>query len=290
MRSSIFNSRLRLIPAALAAFVAVTALYAWAAEAWFPGGVPSAYQRRANAISVEKWLHGDGDWPVVLVGSSMGAVLVAPDLPAGSYNLALSSFGARTGLEIVLRSQRRPRVVLVEANVTALSPVDHDLIASAFEPATFRLQQWLPVARHDHQPIALLDESLRRWAEGSKRASDYVMPAALFGQRLADLAAQQDGWTAAGSGEALEQLARLVRELHDRGIRVVFFEPPMDPRLKDTPQTAGVRRLLRTRFADAGEWIAAADWSRYRTSDGLHLTPESATRYARFLAEQLAAR
>jgi hypothetical protein len=288
VRSSTSSSDARRIGGAIATFVVVTIAYGWCAERWFPGGVPSAYQRRANTITAEKLLHGGEHPALVVVGSSMGAVLPSAELPPGSYNLSMSSFGAQTGLAILARAQERPRIVLVEANVTALKPPSHELLESLFEPATFALQRWVPVARHDRQPIALLDEALRRLTARGKVASDYVMPQALYRQHLAELQAAQSQWAStAATSSAIDALAVEVRALEAGGAEVVFFETPEDASLHDAAETAGVRALLRARFANH-RWLATDAWGEYQTTDGLHLIPQSAERFARFLRAGLA--
>jgi hypothetical protein len=288
VRSSTSNSSARLIGGALAAFVVVTVAYGWCAERWFPGGVPSAYQRRANAITAEKLLHAGEHPTLVVVGSSMAATLPPAELPAGAYNLALSASGAQTGLAILARGKQTPRTVVVEADVTALMPPSEALLESLFEPATFTLQHWLPVARHDRQPIALLDEALRRVTARGKSAADYVLPPALYQQRLGELAAAQATWARSEAADrALDVLADQVHALEARGATIVFFECPMDAGLHDSAETAGARALLRGRFSTQ-RWIAADDWAAYQTSDGLHLVPESAERFAHLLRAELA--
>ncbi len=271
----------------MATFVVAAAAWGVLVERWFPGGVPSAYQQHANAITAEKLAHARQPPPVILVGSSMGAVLAPAALPSGAYNLALSSFGAQTGLAIIARAHQRPRLVLVEANVTALLPPSDELLASVFQRVTFALQRALPVARHDHQPMALLDEALRRWSVRGKKTSDYVLPPALYAEHVDALAREQAAWRATPeTAAALERLAAQVRALEDAGTRVVFFEAPMDERLRTTAQTAGVRALLRARFApERYRWVALDDWTAFQTSDGLHLIPESADRFARQLRD-----
>ncbi|HEX8950746.1 MAG TPA: hypothetical protein VF945_02825, partial [Polyangia bacterium] len=226
---------------------------------------------------------------LILVGSSMGAVLPPAALPSGSYNLALSSFGAQTGLAIVARSRQRPQQVLIEANVTALLPPAEDLVASLFEPVTFALQRSLAVARHDHQPMALVDETLRRWSARGKKDSDYVLPPALLAKRVGELVAQQAAWRATPTtAAALDHLAAQVRALEEAGTRVIFFECPMDERLLTSAQTEGVRALLRERFSpERYQWISLEDWASFHTSDGLHLIPESAERFARRLRDEI---
>jgi hypothetical protein len=287
VRSSTSSSSARLIGGAIATFAIVTVAYGWCAERWFPGGVPSAYQQRSNAITAEKLLHGGEHPSLVVVGSSMSAVLPPAELPSGSYNLAMSAFGAQTGLAILARSRETPRVVLVEADITALTAPSQALLESLFDPATFALQHALPVARHDRQPIALLDEALRRLAVRGKTASDYVLPEALYRQRLDELRVGQSTWTAtAATARALDELAGEVHALEQRGVEVVFFEPPMDATLHDTAETTGARTLLSGRFAHS-RWLVSDAWSDYRTTDGLHLIPESAVRFARRLRTEL---
>lgn len=67
---------------------------------------------------------------MVMVGSSLAANLDVEDMGEGVKSIALGGGASQTGLEIVKKSNSKPRIVLVEINDTIAREVDKDLVNS----------------------------------------------------------------------------------------------------------------------------------------------------------------
>ena len=82
-------------------------------------------------MRAEAYFHGQGDPPVVVVGSSISERLL--DLPEGWFPLAFPGGNSFTGLEIILRSGKHPKYVLIETNVLNAQP-DKQMLDTLSDP------------------------------------------------------------------------------------------------------------------------------------------------------------
>jgi hypothetical protein len=79
--------------------------------------------------------------------------------------------------------------------------------------------------------------------------------------------------------------------LEQRGTRCVFLETPMAPSLVHRPFANQTRSAMLAAFPRVRYlWIRAEDENAYATTDGLHLPPDEAKRFASHVAVQLAER
>jgi hypothetical protein len=63
--------------------------------------------------------------------------------------------------------------------------------------------------------------------------------------------------------------------LEERGIKVVFFEMPLNPALRETSLETAIRALVRTQFP-AEPYFRIGDHNAVKTVDGVHLSrPEA---------------
>jgi hypothetical protein len=75
--------------------------------------------------------------------------------------------------------------------------------------------------------------------------------------------------------------------LRSRGVRVSFFEMPVNPRLISLPKAQRIREAIHAAFP-AGRFPyieLPSDWASYVTTDGIHLTPMEASRYTQYFLE-----
>jgi len=260
-------------------------------------GVANGDRNRARA---ERYLARRDPPRVVVVGTSIAARL--PDLPDDWHTLAFDGGSPLTGLAILLRrpAARRPEVVVVETN-RILGDVDRDLVDELFAPRRRWLAERLPGLRADNRPsqVALATaRAVRTALTGGVSEADRVrVPSARPDLREAmvarNLAALAESVPATWLEPRIDTLRRQVDELRRGGVRVVLAEMPEGRRSERSP----LRRQLRARLARVfppgeSDWLprpAPGDDSGpgWATTDGVHLAPESAERYARHVREWL---
>lgn len=290
MPSSTSSSERSKIPVALATAAALVFAYAILAPRLFPeGGLPEGTQQE-NIARVEDWLFAPTPARVVIVGSSEAARLEPSMLPSDFANLSFAGGSAQTGLRILEAAIHKPAVVLVEVNDTLLREVDPDLAARA-EPGWRNAALFaIPALRQRYQPIGILGRWLKNLSDrriGTDSLDD--APPANFAAnilpQLEDVNIPLDPTTAT---QRSLQLFDRIRKLRAAGVRVLLFDPPIDPTLYNGSRRASFRREMRIMAGGRNViWVPDVDPFRYHTSDGVHLLPGSASRYANYLAQQV---
>jgi hypothetical protein len=236
---------------------------------------PPAQRRMQSAAQenqdvLERYLRSADPPPVVVVGSSMARKL---DLTADTCaaNLALTGESSLTGLAALSRLPRKPRLVLVEANVADREP-DERLVAAAAGPPIRLSRVFLTANKPANLGYSYLYQLKR------DKSDPPVTEAAFRGA----LEIQRDTYARPLEERGLERriayLAQRVQELERAGSRVALFELPVYPELEETPLARQVRSALRARLPD-NQWISyeeLAAGQAIRTLDGIHLDSREA--------------
>lgn len=291
MLSSIFSSERGAIAASLVVFAVLFTGYAIAIPAAFPEGGDGTNQWQMNVIRAQRYVYGQQERPTVLVGSSLSARLDEGAIAPGCFKLATAGGSATTGLEVVRRSGRVPRVILVEANDTLLRGVDAGLLVSIEARGPLDLRRAMPVFRAEYQPVTLLHGFIRHHRGGAKDATGEggARPANFEALLAEQKAAVYKKLEAEVADKKLADVEVALRDLMARGTRVLFFEPPVHPEVAAAPLMSAMRATLLRRFPPARYRWAPRSAEAFETTDGLHLTKGSARRYSRLLGEALAA-
>ena len=86
----------------------------------------------------------------------------------------------------------------------------------------------------------------------------------------------------------LNELARYVEALRRRGVKVCFYEMPIDPHLCELPLERSIREgFYRVFPPEKNSYIPHPDCTGYETSDGLHLKDPDAIRYTSYLKSRI---
>lgn len=251
-------------------------------------GVPSV--DRGNRQRVEAFVHARGATDEVIVGSSMADRLDEIVLGPGIAKLTFVGGSPLTGLEIVRRSERVPPVIWIETNMV-IRPPERTLIDHASSPWRTALRDDTDLFKEAGRPSAYALDGLQRAFGKASRAIPWLAGASTGGAasdpdfRARVMEGNRDFLRQAPDPthlrEQLEALAFDAAELRERGCRIVFFEMPVDPTLSKLPHPVVVRTALRDRFpASHWGWFDPGPAEAWRTSDGIHLEPADATRFA----------
>jgi len=294
MSSSTSNSDRSFITGAAVTMLLMLAAYGFFTPKLFPNGGGAQNQWQDNIIKAQKYIHEKRDLPYVIVGSSLSARLSPSSLPDDYYNLSFSGDSVLTGVEVVRRSDKTPKAVLIETNVV-MRPADEKFLDSLFNPGLRLMRTYLPVTKDQFQPAAVL---------GSPILHRLLATAGFFGANDAGIKQQQDNAFEIGLNrqqtrysklpdeeilnKRIEEFTHSVAALEKRGGKVVFFVMPIHPSLYDTPSSILIKeRLLKAFPEDRYNWIHSPEPTDYHTTDGVHLDPKSAHRYSKFLITEL---
>ena len=269
--------------------IAAALLVAWAVAlphqpADLPDGVLTLAQ--GHRVVAEDYLLAADAPAAALVGSSMAAVL-----PKGALgpvrNLAFPGGSSLTGLELVAHSAQLPSAVFVEVNVLE-RPADTTLLDDVMRPAQLQLKAWCEPCRARNQPLTVALAALSRWRlpptteeERTRMNPPETMNAQAFEMQRREAAQPVDArWLSA----RLDETEKLVSQLTQRGVRVVFMELPVHPAIAAGPHQREVVAAARRRFPPGTyPWLAFAA-REYATHDGVHLGFADARDIARVIA------
>jgi lysophospholipase L1-like esterase len=238
-------------------------------------------QWQGNVAAAEEYIYSPGRKDVVLVGTSMSARLEKDMLDQGVWNLGLSGGSAATGLEIIRRSGTRPRLVLIEANM--ISAIDSEFVKSRFHGPTVFFKTLLPGIRTAYQPANLFVN----WVKKSKsQVQDAPNPKAF--QNLIRI--QKDSWKQIpnedDSRKSLITIRQAVENLQAEGVKVAFFDMPIDSALEVMPARQAAWKRMREAFPPTHfDWLKSVPGD-FPTFDGIHLLNQGARRFARILQDE----
>jgi hypothetical protein len=276
--------------AALAIFLAYNGLLALVR----PHATPSSDSGLRNRIVAERYF--DGSVPAaVIVGTSIAyrlspGFLQGNDLGPAMYNLAFGAGSAATGIEILLRKDTQPRVVIVETNL-GYHAADPNLLRELVTEPRPTLRRYLPALRAENRPVDLLVTSswsaLRTLTFGRRVPVDAEPDIRDFSDRLAVTLPRNNTISEALRAEiksGIETTGELVDALVARNVRVVLVQFPVHPSIAASGRHRQVRARMEARFPpDRYEWFAIPDATSYHTDDGVHLTRASGRRLASVL-------
>ena len=227
----------------------------------------------------------------VLLGSSLSELLPL-DSVAGYplRSLALSGMGVADGLAVLEYVDRTPAIILVETNLIDKVADDafQDQVLGTISRKT---RYYLPALRQRNQPATALLRTLFYLKNGPPKDQDAdELPPRPLNERMLELRREEYA-VAPGADEfslTAGELTQRLEVFRERGSQVVFFELPVHPDLCTTPRALAVRAGLQDILPPAAfTRLPEPDCAAFRTTDGHHLDPESARRFARELEERV---
>lgn len=247
-------------------------------------------QVRANHHRAQSFVLQAPATAEVVAGSSMSDRLDPTELGPDRVKLTFPGGGPLTALEIIRRSGRTPPVLWFETNLI-IRDADETLIADATDAWRVALRQHSSAFTEHGRPSAY-GVGVFRTAFG--RACRVVpalggaAPSAAAGASLDPtvfegmMSANRKHLSKKPDPADLERRVKLIGEavdsLQKAACKVVFYEMPCEPSLKDLAEPAAIREAMRKRFPEGQyRWLDLSRDTPWQTTDGIHLTPSEAT-------------
>ena len=272
-----------LLPIAITAALSFTAYAAFVQFA--PFTVPVVQnQVDTNMMRAQNFLRARPQ--TVLVGSSLTFRLPPALLEPQVSNIGMVGGSSLTGLAIVDGSGQRPRLVLVETNLLE-RPLDQPTIDSQLRFPERFLRDHLRVFRTGYDPANLLWFGLTTLTH-QVNAEFVVTPEAARAFLAEQRKYKSHPPDSATFHQRLNQAAALVASLEAKGIKVGFFELPIDKALANSPADTFIRREVAKAFPPGRYcWLDLGVQAGAHTLDGVHLTtPDAAIVARKVLAQQ----
>jgi hypothetical protein len=226
---------------------------------------------QSNQLCIEEFFRATKTPEVVLVGSSLAVQLDFKTNNSCVYNMALGGDSALTGLSALTRSRHTPRKVYIEINVPQLG-INKDLI----DKATGVLPKLFSIFHVENMPINLVYSFLLQTKNNnsSSEVNEAVRQNAISVQRQNN----SQKLTSESLTKRMNEFNILVKDLENKGTKVIFFEMPIYSDLENTPVAIQIRTAFKQAFP-INQFIGFDELSNgltIKTKDGLHLTLDEA--------------
>jgi len=242
---------------------------------------------QANFVRCQRFIYNYNNVPVVMIGSSMSAKIEQEILPDWMYNLSFAGGGALTGLEILLRSNSCPRLVLIETNLID-SEKDIYLLKNLYKPILWHIRKKMVSLQLEYQPLNLLMSFLKEnigkeyEAEIKNRKIDQDIVKSMLSIAKTRYSHIPD------MGQKMEEIVNLTQELKNKGSIIVFYEMPIHPELTNIPRMKYIRSTVK-KVVDENNYLylPLPDNSQFETVDSIHMTYNSINKYLAILLKDI---
>lgn len=237
--------------------------------------VISMYQNtnQSNIAKVQNYIYGK-QHSTIIVGSSLSNTMKQSFFTDDIYNLAFSGGSSLTGLEIIKKSGRLPKIILVESNIIFERDIDNEMIDKIYQPILWKIKRDIPALQEKYQPLNIVATFLKK-TQGkshSQRMKD-TRNEKVFENSMKLRLKSIDKPLSSFENRALA-LKRLVSYFENQGVKVYFFDLPVEKEVQHSLQFEQTRAiLLDSKYNFVKLFL---DSSVYKTSDGIHLIYSSA--------------
>jgi hypothetical protein len=231
---------------------------------------------------------------IILCGSSI-SYLMEPYLPREVYSLSITGGSPLTGMQLINQLNLKPKIVGIEINYLERSVEDTYLTHPLYSGFSKEIKDLFPFMRTYYQPINAIGylisknnikvrDAYKITNPGhiGKTIENMLLPGKIkIGKELRDSATVNN---------TLKPMLELTRKITAQGIKVVFYEIPMNPLLMRTPR---YKQLIEA-FQDSIKlleipvtFIPAPKYSGWKTVDGDHLETASSRVYTEWLMKRI---
>lgn len=222
---------------------------------------------------------------IAIVGSSMSFRMYEGYFRTPLRNLSIGGGSPSTALAIMASYRSIPDLILVETNILS-RPIEQNLI-DAFGSNPSEPYQWF-------KPARAFISWVYCWFK-YKSEADNVSRLPLLRPQTYDITENVKATLAEYTGKdwagimrpRMHELAELIRELERRGCRVLLFELPSPPELRDHEYVRVARTLAEQAFQDEHHWLRLSD-KELRWVDASHMDERSAILVAHQIDQYLA--
>ena len=248
-------------------------------------------QFQGNAMAIEDLLYSDLSGKTnFLVGSSLTYRLRNHFFPNSFQNMAIGGSTSARGLQKILKKGVAPKILLVETNFISRSNQKGAISASDRVAApTAALKQYLPITRQKNQPVSFMFNLLAQEAglSSSREQPKGERAMAIMMEQQQEVCSKEVFYNEE-TYASLQQYQELIGKLQEQGTCIIFMEMPIDCRLAESTLAVSTRAVYRQAFPpDMYQYITLPSCEQVTTTDGIHLTAESAKFVAKDIISQI---
>lgn len=247
-----------------------------------PGNQVYSYWVKENHAKAQKYLHPEFKPSIVLCGSSLSAAMTHW-LADSIYDFSMVGGSWITGLEIIHRTQKLPRIVGIEINFL-LRTEDIYITEDALQSNWIPVRKFFPVFYAYNQPLDILTSDWQK-VQMRNRIADPVSKSEIFSTLIADKKKEyQEEPDSVLSIEMVEYIRELTAPMAQKGCKTFFYLMPMDSSLMKSPRV--MKTLAHIKQLNYPLIIPNNNF-QWKTVDGEHLSNEYALLCSEYLAKQV---
>ncbi|MCB9033312.1 MAG: hypothetical protein H6553_05705 [Chitinophagales bacterium] len=264
----------------------------------------SQHQWQANIVNAEKFIYDTDSFDNVIVGSSLAQRLQMDSLP-NFYNLSLSGQCIFDGLNIIKNKNKLPKNIYIEINVINREENKNfnEIISS---PILNVLKKNFLIFRTDKHPLSYVENRF------FYPVTNFILDILHYGlknriklffdlknkENIADnsvfykmLNLQINYYSEKTDTMKMDKLFNKLKNniefLESKGSKVIFFEMPVNPKLVQLTRACYLRNRIANDFPNNLFIKLPSNIKLYKTSDGVHLTPNEAKIYSDYLKDKI---
>jgi len=255
----------------------------------------SQHQWQDNIVRAEKYIYNERDTVKnIIIGSSLSLRLIPDSLPQ-FYNMAFAGQGIFDGLKILNHQKNPPKNVFIETNLV-FREESKEFTSGLFSFLGYNIKKYCVSLRTDKEPLVFIYPLVQSVIHSKRDIIGYAQPKSIkedssereLTKNLLQI--QVTNYSKLpDTSLANKQFSILTDEvtlLKSKGVKVIFFEMPINPLLVQSP----LEKLIRTKFymyfpKSENNYIDIPDCTNYVTGDGLHLNPDEAAIYTSYFKE-----
>ncbi len=228
-----------------------------------------------------------GDYEVVFAGSSWMQGISSRFIPRNWFDLCLGGGSALEGCNVILASNKFPKVLVVEASERLdLSPDFHP-VEEALSPFSIALIKLSPIFDLNYQPSSVLFEKFKvrcsGWLPGTHKIRKTWRSKLVWNRNKETLSIEDKARVRLGAIALRKRLKRIRKH----NVDIIILEIPRDRAIKDTRYVQDVDKILKTELPVKEFYWFKPQGNNWDTLDGAHYTPDTAQVLAKLLEAEL---
>lgn len=224
----------------------------------------------------------------ILIGTSLSDKLTIP----GFCNLAFSGLSFMNGLKLLCQSEHIPQNAFIEIN-GLLRQEDVAFTEQILNPFLYNLKKWVPTLQDGKQPIGIATVKLAEFIRGFKKKKardslavkpvDNLIFTRLLNDRIKEYAKTPPHDELV---KDIDKLKSVITLLESKGVKISFYEMPINEALSKSPQSVAIRNAFFSAFPKRTyHYVPQPDCSNYQTNDGIHLTNDALLAYRQYFID-----
>jgi hypothetical protein len=245
--------------------------------------------QQSKYITVENFLYHSNPKSIssIIIGSSMSEKLNPKFLPNSVYNLSISGAMASTGIKIIELSGHKPKKIYVELNVFTRQE-DSILLNSLNSPLIRKQKEFIPFLQERNQFFVTLLNALTASFSINKNRPP-VSSQVLLNTQSDYLKKQNDSSNFELINQNIALLSAALKNYSKQNVQILLFRMPVEKStleiLNNSTRLKFERSLIKKTFSNLPNisFVPEDNGFNYQTTDGIHLTNESAKHFADYL-------